>query len=171
MGAPSKSVEWWTPNDLYHKLDAEFGFTLDAAAKPENALCHRFMSHLLPPGTYDTPRIGGTGECVGNNGLTCSWAGEKVWCNPPYGGQEGEWVLRAYREVFLVAHAAELAVLLLPVKTDRLWFHAAIWDEDIHTVRRGVEVRFCLGRLRFGGPDMAGSAAFENMVVIFRPWK
>jgi site-specific DNA-methyltransferase (adenine-specific) len=166
---PSKSVEWWSPAALFQTLDREFGFTLDAAATPENALCKRFMSRHLAPGTYPTPRIGGEGDCVGDDGLCHRWSGEKVWCNPPYGGQEGDWVLKTYREVHLYPDTADLAVMLLPVKTDRAWFLSCIWDNDIHATRRGVEVRFIQGRLKFGGPHASGSAAFESMVVIFRP--
>ena len=33
----SKTDLWATPKDFFDRLDAEFGFTLDACALPENA--------------------------------------------------------------------------------------------------------------------------------------
>lgn len=33
----SKRMDWGTPQEFYDKLNAEFGFDLDAAATPENA--------------------------------------------------------------------------------------------------------------------------------------
>lgn len=35
----SKDTDWETPQDFFDVLDAEFNFTLDVCAKPENAKC------------------------------------------------------------------------------------------------------------------------------------
>jgi hypothetical protein len=40
----SKTVEWATPQDFFDKLDAEFHFTVDLCATPENAECAAFFS-------------------------------------------------------------------------------------------------------------------------------
>jgi len=63
----SASGEWATPQDLFDVLHAEFGFTLDPCATAENAKCPKFY-------TWE-----------GHNGLWQSWAGERVFLNPPYG--------------------------------------------------------------------------------------
>lgn len=72
----SKTDLWATPKDFFDRLDAEFGFTLDACAMPENAKCK----------TYYTPE---------QDGLAQPWEGV-VWCNPPYGRQIGQWVKKAH---------------------------------------------------------------------------
>ena len=43
----SKTVEWATPQDFFDKMNAEFGFTLDAAATAENAKCARYLAKVL----------------------------------------------------------------------------------------------------------------------------
>lgn len=40
----SRTDLWSTPQDLFDELDAEFGFTLDVCALPENAKCERFYT-------------------------------------------------------------------------------------------------------------------------------
>src|SRR5688572_10793273 len=63
---------------LFAKLDERFGFTLDACATPVNAKCSRYYT-------------------VEDDGLTQSWAGERVWCNPPF-SQIAAWVEKAWLE-------------------------------------------------------------------------
>lgn len=121
----SKSDLWETPQDLFDKLNQEFGFTLDACALPENAKCERFY----------TPE---------QDGLQMPWKGV-VWRNPPYGRQVGQWVRRA----LFTATAGNTVVMLLPARTDTAWFHDYIYK------RNGVEIRFLRGRLRFGGKSPA----------------
>lgn len=72
----SKTDLWATPKDFFDRLDAEFGFTLDACALPKNAKCK----------AYYTPE---------QDGLAQPWNGV-VWCNPPYGRQIGQWVKKAH---------------------------------------------------------------------------
>ena len=59
-------AEWSTPQDLFDKLDAEFGFTLDVCAQPFNAKCKKFF----------TPD---------DDGLAQDWGGETAFCCPPSG--------------------------------------------------------------------------------------
>lgn len=40
----SASVEWETPQDVFDELNAEFHFSLDAAATEENAKCERYYT-------------------------------------------------------------------------------------------------------------------------------
>lgn len=50
----SASAEWETPRPFFKRLDAEFGFTLDVCARPENAKCPRFYT----PGRTAWRRVG-----------------------------------------------------------------------------------------------------------------
>lgn len=76
------------------------------------------------------------------------WEGERVYCNPPYGRGIGNWLRRA-RE-------AEIAVYLLPARTDTRWWHDYVMKAD--------EIRFLRGRLTFG--DAEHPAPFPSCVVI-----
>lgn len=69
----SQTNEWATPQAFFDTLDAEFHFTLDTAATPENAKCKRYFTKE-------------------SDGLAQSWDNEIVFCNPPYGREIGKWV-------------------------------------------------------------------------------
>lgn len=56
---------WGTPPHIFDKLNDEFGFTLDPCCLIKTAKCDKFY----------TPK---------ENGLIQSWAGERVFMNPPY---------------------------------------------------------------------------------------
>lgn len=132
----SKTDLWATPQDFFDALDAEFHFTLDVCALPENAKCEKFY----------TPDM---------DGLSQPWKG-RVWCNPPYGREIGQWVRKAF--FAFISGGAEVVVMLLPARTDTRWFHEYIYNK--------AEIRFIKGRLKFGGST--NSAPFPSMVVVFR---
>ncbi|RKO68086.1 DNA N-6-adenine-methyltransferase [Desulfofundulus salinus] len=96
----SRTGEWETPQTFFEALNAEFRFTLDVCARPENAKCLR----------YFTPE---------QNGLLQPWAPETCWMNPPYGREIGRWVEKAYNE----ARRGAVVVALLPARTDTRWWH------------------------------------------------
>lgn len=129
----SKTDMWATPQDFFDALDAEFHFTLDACAVKENAKCE----------AYYTPE---------QDGLDQPWTG-RVWCNPPYGRNVGQWVKKAHD----TASGGGFVVMLLPARADTRWFHDYIYGK--------TEVRFIKGRLKFGSCQNA--APFPSMVVIF----
>lgn len=131
----SKTDLWATPQEFFDVLNEEFDFTLDACAVAENAKCP----------AYITPE---------EDGLARPWTG-RVWCNPPYGRAIGKWVRKAR---ISVAAGAEVVVMLLPARTDTLWFHDYIYGK--------AEIRFIKGRLKFGGSK--NSAPFPSMVCVFR---
>lgn len=139
----SKGQEWYTPLEVYQKLDAEFHFTTDPCAEPTNRLgCQIFY-------TKD------------QDGLKQVWTGN-VFINPPYGraGNVNAWIERAaaYGKM-----GYGVAVMLIPARTDTRWFHNYIWGQP------GVEIRFIQGRLKFENPDhVSNTAPFPSMVVIFR---
>lgn len=133
----SAKADWETPPDFFAKLHAEFGFTLDVCALPENAKCERFISP-----EQDALGIG------------VRWQG-RCWMNPPYGRQIGKWVEKAWWE--RANGHAEVMVALLPARTDTKWWHQ--W------VMRSYKIWLLEGRLSFvGGPF---PAPFPSAVVIF----
>lgn len=97
---------------------------------------------------FDPCPLDGDGD--GLSPLFCQWHGKRVFCNPPYGPKMGEW-LKRWKE-------AELAVYLIPARTDTRWFH------DI-CLPHASEIRFIRGRLKFGGA--VNSAPFPSMIVVF----
>ena len=109
----SKTDLWETPQDLFDRLDAEFGFDLDACALPQNAKC----------AAYYTPE---------QDALSQPWDGV-VWCNPPYGRNIGKWVQKAREEN---RRNNNYIVMLLPARTDTRWFHDYILGKaEIRFVR------------------------------------
>lgn len=134
--------EWATPAWLFRELDAEFHFTLDAAASAENTKCLRFF----------------TAE---DDGLQQDWDGV-VWCNPPY-SRLAAWLGKAADE----AKCGVTSVFLVPARTDTAVWHDLVWDTHQHRPRRGVEVRFLRGRLKFG--DCGVNAPFPSALIVFRP--
>jgi len=91
------------------------------------------------------------GHIDGLSPLFSEWAGKRVFCNPPYGPKIGEWLKRGVE--------AELAVYLVPARTDTRWFHEQV-------LGKADEIRFVRGRLKFGGADTG--APFPSMIVVFR---
>ena len=130
----SETDQWSTPEDFYNKLDRKFSFTLDPCADLENHKTEKYFS-------------------VEDNGLTQSWDGERVFMNPPYGRQIGEWVKKA-------SETDGLVVCLVPARTDTKWWHN-------YVVGGGAEIYYVPGRLKFGGSK--NSAPFPSAVLIY--WK
>lgn len=91
------------------------------------------------------------GDVDGTARLLNSWQGKRVFCNPPYGPD-----LRRFLDCWA---DADLAVYLLPARTDTRWFHEIVLPYS-------SEIRFIRGRLKFGGSK--ASAPFPSMVVVFR---
>lgn len=125
-----------TPPELFDPLNERFGFTLDVAALPHNAKCER----------YFTPD---------DNGLLQSWAGERVWCNPPYSDIKS-WVYKAWCE----SRVAHLIVMLVPAnRTEQGW-----WQDFVEPFRLtgDLRVEFIRGRQRFIAHDKDGIGANER---------
>jgi hypothetical protein len=72
-----------------------------------------------------------------------------VFINPPY-RKIAPWLERA--------HEAEVAVFLIPARTDTRWFHSIV-------LPHAKEIRFIKGRLKFGGAKTG--APFPSMIVVF----
>lgn len=117
----SKTDEWYTPQEFFDKLDAEFHFNLDPCATDFNHKCDRYF-------TKD------------DDGLQQKWGGCRVFVNPPYGRVIGDWVKKSYEES---KKPDTVVVMLIPARTDTKWFHEYIYGK--------AEIRFIKGRLKFGG--------------------
>ena len=134
----SNHNEWATPPEIFEPLNAEFNFTLDPCSSDQNYKCEKHY-------TKD------------DDGLSKSWKGETVFCNPPYGRDIKHWARKCYEES---KHAT--IVMLIPARTDTKYFHDYIYGK--------AELRFLKGRIKFidiDGKQKQG-ATFPSMIVIYR---
>jgi len=129
-GGKTGTDDWSTPHDLYDALHREFEFTMDACPLTEGSAAGMPL--------------------FGTDRLMDSWRGQRVWCNPPYRREIGRWLAKALE--------AEVAVFLVPARTDTAWWHD-------HAMK-AAEVRFLRGRLKFGGAKH--SAPFPSVVLVYR---
>ncbi len=117
---------------VFGPLNDRFRFTIDVAAQPHNTKLPRFF----------TPEV---------DGLRASWAGERVWCNPPF-SDIAPWVRKAWIE------RAELIVMLVPAnRTEQKWWQE--WVEPYRDRCSYLSVEFLPGRIRFiaAGSNRIGS--------------
>jgi phage N-6-adenine-methyltransferase len=101
-----------TPPALFKAQDARFHFTLDACATYTNTKCDRFFGY-------------GAGG-IFTDGLTGSWAGERVWCNPPY-SDIGAWLMKAWE-----SQAESVCMLVPATRTEQAW-----WQDGVEPFRDG----------------------------------
>lgn len=120
--------------DFFLPLHKERRFTVDAAASDENA--------LLP--VYWTKE---------QDALKQSWAGHRVWCNPPF-SKLAPWLEKAWDE--MQHNGCESVTMLLPANR----CEQAFWQTYVEPWREGKAIGgvklstwFIPGRLRFGFPD------------------
>lgn len=115
-------------------LHERFRFTIDAAASATNAKLERYWT-------------------IEDDALAHSWAGERVWCNPPYSNLD-RWVCKAWDswEGTYERDYAELVVMLLPAnRTEQRWWQIYI-EPHRDRLRGFLRVEFLPGRMRFDRP-------------------
>jgi phage N-6-adenine-methyltransferase len=112
----SNTDQWATPQDLFDKLDAVYGFTLDVCASDWNHKCNKYFT-------------------VADDGLSQSWGGEVCWMNPPYGRTIGQWMQKAVEASLLGA----TVVCLVPARTDTAWWHDYAMQGEIEFLRGRVK--------------------------------
>jgi site-specific DNA-methyltransferase (adenine-specific) len=139
----SQSHDWRTPPALFEALDRQYHFTVDAAADADNALCSHYWTEA-------------------DNALVQCWAGERVFCNPPYGRVMPQFVEKAFHEW---QRNYVTSVLLIPARVD-----TRIWQE---VVLPSASITFLKGRLRFRNAQgqEGDPAPFPSAVVVFDGWK
>ena len=120
--------DWATPDWLFNALDAEFHFTLDAAASPHNAKCMRFLTEK-------------------EDGLAQDWRRETVWVNPPWSAEAvADWVRKAYE----ASRKGATVVMLIPYWKGYEWF-------DRYCVALG-QLRHVMGKVYFKGANGKAAA-------------
>lgn len=133
----SEKCEWATPPDFFAALNAEFGFTLDVCALPENAKCDQ----------YFTPE---------QDGLKQPWTG-CCWMNPPYGRTIGRWMDKAWEE----SQRGATIVCLVPARTDTQWWHRCATRGEV----RFVPGRLKFGNSKNSAPFPSAIVIFRPPVV------
>lgn len=108
----SLTMEWGTPQWFFDELHAEFGFTLDVCASPDNAKCARYFTKA-------------------DDGLAQPWAGI-CWMNPPYGTGVDRWIRKAYESSLQGA----TVVCLVKSTTDTPWWHTYTPHAEVRFTRR-----------------------------------
>lgn len=113
----SATNEWPTPQPLFDALNAEFHFTIDVCATPENAKCSRFYTKV-------------------DNGLAQDWSDEIAWMNPPFGHPIKLWMKKA---LLSACHGA-MVVCLVPSRTDTIWWHKyAMCADEIRLLNKRLQ--------------------------------
>ena len=126
-GAHTKVDDRATHPEDFAVWQQRFSFTLDVAAAHHNTKCAQYFIEA-------------------DDGLSQSWVGERVWCNPPYSDIRS-WVEKAWSE--WRTNAVPLIVMLLPNnRAEQGW-----WQDLVEPYRDrpscGLRVEFLRGRLRF----------------------
>lgn len=125
-GALARTDDRATHPDEFAVWQQRFAFTIDVAAATHNAKCSRYFTEQ-------------------DDGLSQPWAGERVWCNPPYSDIR-PWVAKAWAE--WRTGSVPLIVMLLPNnRAEQGW-----WQDLVEPYRdgpTGLRVEFLRGRLRF----------------------
>ncbi|TXW48590.1 adenine methyltransferase [Klebsiella pneumoniae] len=133
------SDSWGTPIELFDSLNAEFNFTIDAAANKFNALCDRYYTEE-------------------DDSLKQSWKGEVVFCNPPY-SRTGDFLAKAKE--------ADIAVYVVGVRTQASYFlhnvFASPFCYEIRFLHRGVAFI-----PPDGGRDNSIRSALPICVLVYR---
>ena len=102
----SRTDEWPTPHAFFDALDAEFDFTLDPCASPDNTKCPAYFT-------------------IADDGLKQNWGQNRVFCNPPYGKTMRDWARKCYE----ASQDGALVVLLAHSRTDTRWFHEWVYGK------------------------------------------
>ncbi|MCH7686077.1 MAG: adenine methyltransferase, partial [Planctomycetes bacterium] len=117
--------------------NAEFDFSLDVCASPQNAKCARYFSS-------------------DDDGLSQSWAGEICFCNPPYHRHLiSAWITKAYEES---RQPDTTVALLIPT-----YYREYSWWKK-YCVKG--QVRFIHPFVRFQRCDGEGTALKDVILIV-----
>jgi phage N-6-adenine-methyltransferase len=128
LSKSSKSVEYGTPLDFFQKLNNIFNFESDPCTTEANPLK---LSHIY------TEK---------DNGLIHSWP-HNTYINPPFGRNIIQWIEKMKYEH--MNHPDKVYVMLLPARTDTVWFQQYVMDYNVDGI-----IYFIRGRLKFVNPDL-----------------
>lgn len=134
---PPPKTEWRTPPWIFTWVQDYYKirFNLDPCTSSDNPLGTELFY------TKET------------NGLKQSWAGRKVYVNPPYGARELPiWIGKAISEANRDPRDKELEiVMLLPSATDTRWFKA---------LNSRADITFITGRISFIGSTSSARGGY-----------
>lgn len=135
----SKSDDWATPQYLVDWAADRFirkgCFDLDPCASHLNYKAKSYFN-------------------IDDDGLSKMWFGN-VWLNPPYGRSIRHWIDKALASINEGGGRCETVTLLIPARTDTIYFHRLI--------ELGAEIIFIKGRIQFG--NSKASAPFPSCFV------
>ena len=118
-----------TDPEVFVALHRRFNFSIDVCASAKNRKMERFYS-------------------IDEDGLSQSWAGETVWCNPPY-SDIAPWVQKAHSEYL----TTKGIVMLLPAnRTEQGWWQYLV-EPHLRRQQPWFTCEFLPGRIRFIHPD------------------
>ena len=138
--------DWMTPGEVFDPLHAVWDFTGDACATDSDAArLHRFIS----------PE---------QDALQTPWnrIGPRVWCNPPYGREIGQWFERAVDQCS--QGVVDSVVMLTFGNTDTKY-----WRDHVASSPHCHHVVFLRPRVRFVRPDgvAAVGAPKGSALIVF----
>lgn len=177
----SSSVpNWRTEIALWEALDAEFGFTLDAAATA--------ASTLVTPKDVGRSQAGYFGPDHVNPRLRDAlaledWApwvmGGPVFCNPPSSREEGISLAPWLEKFVQQAQLGVTTVALVPHKTSTRWWACCRQAQEIREIPHRVSFWLPEEELAVINPARAAegkaplkssdSAGFDSAIILFRP--
>jgi phage N-6-adenine-methyltransferase len=124
FGPVDEVDDWGTTSEFFGPIHDRYRFTIDVAAAAHNTKCAKYFDRRA-------------------DGLAQPWAGERVWCNPPYSDIR-PWVIKAWAE----EHCPVIVMLLPANRTDQMWWHDLI--EPFRDRPESIlSVQFLPGRIRF----------------------
>lgn len=146
--------DWETPQDLFDKLNDEFGFSLDVAATEENSKCEMYSNKFTNALTHDWFFYDERDDYY--------FGINSAWMNPPYSrGNIEKFCQKAYEE----SQKGCVVVGLLPGDSSTKWFHKY--------VMKAHEIRFCTKRVQFIDPDTGkhgkNGPTFGSIIVVWKP--
>jgi phage N-6-adenine-methyltransferase len=140
----SETDDWSTPQELFDRLDNEFGFTLDVCATKKSAKCVRYFT-------------------AKEDGLRQAWDGS-CWMNPPYGEEIGKWVGKAWN----ASKGGTTVVCLVPARVDTGWW----WDYCRHGEIRFLRGRLRFGMSTSAAPFPSAVVVFpREPKVVWWEWQ
>jgi hypothetical protein len=143
----SSTGEWLTPKHIVDKVVECLGhIDLDPCAEPG-------PPWNVPARVHYTKAEDGLAQNWHSHLYSMAWT--TVYCNPPYGREIGNWIVKLCRE-YVQGNFSE-AIALLPARTDTAWF----------ALLAGFPVLFLGGRLHFGGSK--NSAPFPSCLFYLGP--
>jgi len=146
--------DWGTPQPLFDYFNERYNFILDAAASPHNKKCEAAICLEDGRDALKTNWL----DIATMKGIVPPNSYFNVWCNPPY-SKCHEFIQHAAVLTGLATVREQFIVMLVPARTDTLWWHGII-------MKCAWMVELLQGRLCFEGAK--AGAPFPSAILIFK---